>query len=309
MRAALGREEDVNQTGGSENRTPLMHAAGQSSDNHISILRLLLERPSTDLNLADVNGSTALHLATFCGNIEAVRLLLDDPRVDVNLKDLQFQMTPLISAAGRDNIDILKLFLDVQSVDVNLTFPGSDNGEVTALMWAVMNSKIEAVKLLLDDPRVEVNWMNSRGMGALHMAGELCETWFLLQKRQLDRGELGSEVQILKLFLAHHRVDVNSNYEHGSIGTVLHRATAYKNVAAVKLILAEPRFTSANALTRLTMADAPVEQKGTAAFVAAVKCYWEVLKELVNHPSIDLDGKQTTYDGKQEVTFDQVLRY
>ena len=80
VRAALGREENVNQTGGSENLSPLMHAAGQSSDDHVSILRLLLEQPSTDLNLADVNGSTALHLATFCGNIEAVRLLLADPR-------------------------------------------------------------------------------------------------------------------------------------------------------------------------------------------------------------------------------------
>ena len=214
-----------------------------------------------------------------------------------------------MAAENPKNINILKLFLAERKVELSCAAPNPGTGDVTALMWAACNSNLKAVKLLLDEPRVEVNWMNSRGMGALHMAGELCETWFLLQKMQLNRGELGSEVHLLKLFLAHQRVNVNSSYEHGSIGTVLHRATAYKNVAAVKLILAEPRFTSANALTRLTMADAPVEQKGTAAFVAAVKCYWEVLKELVHHPSIDLDGKQTTFDGKQEVTFDQVLRY
>ena len=277
MRAALGREEDVNQTGGSENRTPLMHAAGQSSDNHISILRLLLERPSTDLNLADVNGSTALHLATFCGNIEAVRLLLTDPRVDVNLKDLQFQMTPLISAAGRDNIDILKLFLDVQSVDVNLTFPGSDNGEVTALMWAVMNSKIEAVKVLLDEPRVEVNWMNGRGISAIHVA--------VAQK---------SNVKLVELLLAHPRVDANC--KNGPLGTsVLHMAAAKNHAEVAELILADSRFTMANALVS--------EEKRSALSIAAVKANWDVLNVLVNHPSIDLGVKH-----KNGLTLEEISR-
>ena len=68
MGAALERGEDVNARDGIEgsNQTPLMCAAGQSGDHplhekHVSIVRLLLEQPSIEVNLA---GATPLHLAT-----------------------------------------------------------------------------------------------------------------------------------------------------------------------------------------------------------------------------------------------------
>ena len=56
-------------------------------------------------------------------------------------------------------------------------------------------------------------------------------------------------------------------------------ATARKNVEVVRLILAEPRFTSANELD---------SEGNTALRNAAVEGLWDVFRELTHHPSIDL---------------------
>ena len=48
----------------------------------------------------------------------------------------------------------------------------------------------------------------------------------------------------------------------------------------MRRILAETRFTSHNAL---------IEDRGTSAVgLAAIKGYWDILKELAEHPKVDL---------------------
>ena len=75
------------------------------------------------------------------------------------------------------------------------------------------------------------------------------------------------------------RVDVNS--KRGPLGsTVLHDAVFKNNIEAVRMILAETRFTSHDAL---------IEDRGTSAVgLAAIKGYWDILKELAEHPKVDL---------------------
>ena len=89
-----------------------------------------------------------------------------------------------------------------------------------------------------------------------------------------------SDVKLMELFFAHPRIEVNC--KHGNGKTILHGAAFFNNVDAVKLILAEPRFTSANVLDKVGC---------TAVVVAASEGNWNVFKELVLHPSIDLGGK------------------
>ena len=281
MREALARGEDVNKKNES-NQTVLMFAAAASDcffgENAVSILRLLLAQPSIEVNLADDQGKTALHVAAHTGNVAAVMLLLADERVDVNCKDNR-QITPFIMAAGKpENIEIFKLLLADKRVEMNWVAPNPTNGDVTALMCAAWNSNVEAAKLLLDDPRVEVNWMNSRGMGVLHVAAAA-------QKNNL---------KLVELLLAPERVDVNCKL--GPLGTtVLHMAAAKNNLEVTKLILAEPRFTLHNALVSL--------EERSALSIAAIKGNWDVLKELVHHPSIDLDVKH-----KNGLTVNDLLR-
>ena len=129
LRFRVNKGIDVNRRN-ADNETVLMYVAGRCS--HISILRLLLEQPPIEVNLADNMGSTALHVATFARNIEAVRLLLADPRVNVNSQDAH-EETALMVAAGLDTsetqVSVLRLLLEHPSIKVNL----ADDEGYTAL--------------------------------------------------------------------------------------------------------------------------------------------------------------------------------
>ena len=276
VREALARGADVNKTNNVK-QTVLMFASAMPSETYWSILRLLLAQPSVEVNMADEQGKTALHAAAHCGNIEAVKLLLADQRLDVNCKDSN-QITPLMMAAGKPHqIDIFKLLLADQRIETNCVAPNPGSGDLTALMCAACNSNAEAAKLLLDDPRVEVNWMNSRGMTALHVAAAQ-----------------QNNVKLVELLLAHPRVDVN--VKDGPLGTtVLHMAAAKNHAEMAKLILAEPRFRLANDLVSA--------EERSALSIAAVKANWEVLNVLVGHPSIDLGVKH-----KNGATLEELLR-
>ena len=262
----------------SSQMTPLMMAA---ASNFICIVKLLLADQRVEVNHVTKDNNTALHIAAKRQNTSIVELLLADPRVDVNCKDSQ-QLTPLVKltvAYGPGYVDVLKLFLAEPRVDVNLpsTLDDEPNGEITPLMCSVLFSNFEAAKLLLDNPRVDVGWKDSLGLTALHMV-------FYPSKF----GHKDNMHKVLQLFLAHPRVEVNHKDLPG-MTTVLHVAAGFSTVEAVKLILAEPRFTSANALAEIE--EFSKAGRISALGVAAAKGKCEIFKEMVLHPSIDLDVK------------------
>ena len=107
MRAALARGVDVNERRPTFAQTGLMMAVGY---NKHSIVRLLLEQPTLDLNATDHMEWTALHYAAWGGNVEGVRLLLTDPRLNIsnaNKKD-KFGKTPVMVAMQRNRINVLR---------------------------------------------------------------------------------------------------------------------------------------------------------------------------------------------------------
>ena len=71
-----------------------------------------------------------------------------------------------MAASRADKIEIFKLFLAEERVDVNLV---SSKDDISVLMCSLWNFNEEAARLLLKEPRVNVNWMNSKGMSALHV--------------------------------------------------------------------------------------------------------------------------------------------
>ena len=115
VRAALTRGEDVNSkdVGGG---TPLRWAVVNKEN---SIVRLLLEQPALDLNLADdKEGDTALHLAVIIDNVEGVRLLLADPRLDPNQKNNDGH-APVMNAMFFCKVDALRELVAHPSVDLD----------------------------------------------------------------------------------------------------------------------------------------------------------------------------------------------
>ena len=257
LRAAFDRGQDVNKRD-PNNRTVLMVAAGL---NKIQLMKLILEQPSIEVNLTDVDGATALYSAACRGNSEAVKLLLADPRVDVNCKDPNGDTPLTLAARNVDNFDALKLLLADQRVDVNC------EGSLTPLWSAIVGKNNKAVKLLLDNDRVDVNGMDSDGYNALFLAIGL----------DLETSKDARILELLELVLSHQRVDLNCKAHDA---TILHFAVLTNNVEAVRMILAETRFTLHNALE---------EEEGMSAVgLAAFGSHWDILKELAHHPKVDL---------------------
>jgi ankyrin repeat protein len=77
--------------------TPLLWA---STNGHVKVLGLLIERPDVDMNLGDRMGQTPLSLAASDGNDQIVRLLLERADVRVNSVDKD-GWTPLSRASRK----------------------------------------------------------------------------------------------------------------------------------------------------------------------------------------------------------------
>ena len=82
-------------------------------------------------------GQTALVVAIRAGHIETVARLLEVPSLNVNIRDIEGR-TALMHAAILGNSDIFKLLLERQDVDVNL----QDNYGHTALTYALNGMKL-----------------------------------------------------------------------------------------------------------------------------------------------------------------------
>ncbi|XP_075527937.1 KN motif and ankyrin repeat domain-containing protein 2 kank isoform X4 [Dermacentor variabilis] len=156
------------------------------------------------VNMADVNGNTAIHYAVSHGNFDAVSILLDSKVCDVskqnkagytcimlvslaeikndthrlvvqrlfqlgdvNAKAMQNGQTALMLAASHGRLEMIKLLLDA-GAEPNV----QDNDGSTALMCAAEHGYIEIVRILLAHPDTEVCLADNDGSTALTIAME-----------------------------------------------------------------------------------------------------------------------------------------
>ncbi|XP_049514516.1 uncharacterized protein LOC119433031 isoform X3 [Dermacentor silvarum] len=156
------------------------------------------------VNMADVNGNTAIHYAVSHGNFDAVSILLDSKVCDVskqnkagytcimlvslaeikndthrlvvqrlfqlgdvNAKAMQNGQTALMLAASHGRLEMIKLLLDA-GAEPNV----QDNDGSTALMCAAEHGYIEIVRVLLAHPDTEVCLADNDGSTALTIAME-----------------------------------------------------------------------------------------------------------------------------------------
>jgi len=167
VKDALKRCVNIN-TKGEKGWTGLMWAVRNS---HNSVVELLLKTPNIDVNIVNNYGHTALHCAVIVNNIEGLKLLHSHPSLTaltLNQKDKNFGATPVMWAVRSGELEQLALLAADPRVDLDTIVVDDDSWSM--LHWAVRNDTIEAVKLLLNISRLDVNIVNNIGETALHWA-------------------------------------------------------------------------------------------------------------------------------------------
>ena len=135
-------------------------------------------------------------------------------------------MSPLHAVARGDLPSAMQLLLDEGRVPLNCV---EDEKGLTALHWAAHLGHVRCVRVLLADPRVDVNFKSQQGGTALHMAAE------------------GGQTKVVELLLTSDKVDVNSKDERGA--TPMTYAMLQYHHGIMQLLLADTRLADDNPLT------------------------------------------------------------
>ena len=161
VKAALKNGTDVN-TMDEDGYTGLMLAI---SFNHNSVVALLLKTSNIDVNQKNDWGAFALNNAVFNSNIEALKLLLDFPSTDVNIVD-NYGNSLMV---GHHKLDVLKLLLSHPGLTGRTLNEKQANG-ATPVMVAAMKNKIEHLEILAADLRVDLDTLDKEGRSLQEMA-------------------------------------------------------------------------------------------------------------------------------------------
>jgi ankyrin repeat protein len=223
--------------------TPFMEAARMGL---VEVVESLLARENFDPNIVTDSGEYALGDAAFRGDVDVMKLLLDRPDVDLNLARRLDCTTPLILGALFP--DVVKLLLDQQGIDVNYQknsinpstccsfctdakYQKNSVGLGTALVRTAHYQCVKSAKLLLEREDIKVNISDRNGWTALHWAchGRRQESLevvdLLLEREDIDlnprnldwetplalacRNESDQSIPIIRSLLSHRNTDPN----------------------------------------------------------------------------------------------------
>jgi ankyrin repeat protein len=99
-----------------------------------------------DINQADEDGWSALHLAAHNAHIAALEALIADPAINVNSRN-KWKSTPLSLAAAKGHYGCIQALVKHPQIDINAR---ADYYGRTALIEAARTGHIDAVKLLVE---------------------------------------------------------------------------------------------------------------------------------------------------------------
>lgn len=126
-------------------------------NRNVEMFQLLLEHPKTDFK------KELLHLAAKAGSLEIVKLILKmSNQVDINALD-EDQKSPLHHAAENGHEEVVRFLLSLKGAEINLE---SGDG-MTPLVLSAKEGSLATTKLLLEDPRIDLELGNP-----LHAAAE-----------------------------------------------------------------------------------------------------------------------------------------
>jgi len=163
MEVLLSRGADPNKATTDTGATPCYVAA---QEGHAGVVAALLNDRRTDPNKATTDdGSTPCWIAAWKGHAGVVEVLLARG-ADPNKATTDDGATPCFVAAQRGHAGVVELLL-ARGADPNKA--RTDDG-VTPLHGAVTTRKTLTLKMLLRDPRIEINKRTVTGRTALYVA-------------------------------------------------------------------------------------------------------------------------------------------
>lgn len=133
-----------------------------------ALLELLLKLKSTDIELKDETGVTALATAVAEEQLDCVQLLLKYGANPNTVGPCGFSirhLDPLVTLAARRSAEVLRSLLEA-GADPNVRTHNNN----TALMYAAQDGQVDCLTILLATGVVEVNVVNDDGDTALNCA-------------------------------------------------------------------------------------------------------------------------------------------
>ena len=203
-------------------------------DRRAGLIRCLLSDKHIDVNFRDPLGEAALHAACDDGIKSHVgaQLLLSDERCDVNKGDHSGH-TALMAAVrwvkSKDDkhVKITRLLLAHPRIDVNKQNTWGQTALHKACGYGIASHV--GAQLLLSDERCDINLQDGDSYTALMVAVR----WVCFEDDEHAR--------IIRLLLAHPRIDVNKQSSSGK--TALHTACGYgiQSHVGAQLLLSDER--------------------------------------------------------------------
>jgi len=158
----------VNRPANDEYQITALYAAAAHGQEEA--LRYLLSVPGIRVNMETASMGCALHGAVREGNASCIKILMDDPRTNPNAihKSWGYGETPLTLAMSSQNLDLIEAVLAHPQTNPNLSAERLN----TPLCLAVKTEPpfLPGIRLLLANPRCDVNAASPDGDTALHMA-------------------------------------------------------------------------------------------------------------------------------------------
>ncbi|RWA14940.1 hypothetical protein EKO27_g228 [Xylaria grammica] len=235
-----------------------------TEETSLSLLRRVLNNNIDWPGLRDGYRHSYLTLAALIRNTEAIRILCQVGRADVNTRNREGQ-TPLCEATQYGDAATVQCLLEL-GADPNIA---ANNGE-TPLTLAARNDNTEAIRMLCQVGRADVNTRNNKGWTLLREAtqyGDAATVQCLLElgadpnvadnsrRVPLMLAARSGNNKAVRMLCQVGRANVNTQDKEGE--TPLHAATRYRGAATVQCLLelgADPNIAADYGSTPLLVA-------------------------------------------------------
>jgi len=181
-----------------EDMNTLFMSASINKDEHIDIVKLLLEQPTIRILMKNKQDKNALNLAIDKERYKIIEFFLKEKFYTKSDDDIN----GILQYVCKNNkINILKIFI-TSNIDINRTID-TDN-DYSILMYAILNSNINMIYFLFSN-NVDIEYKNKDGKTALNLAQEKklsnkIELFKLFKKPSLiiKNGEILSQIDFNK---------------------------------------------------------------------------------------------------------------